>query len=190
MIVVLLILWSQNLTYSPFHRLQHDLWRLDDLSTLSSCLFLASSTVWKSKRMEIQLNFGLFQRMNMTIIYNMKSKSYLFRIPPTPAWSLDGRPLHVVLLPLLGLLHGLEVQKNRNTVKIWLISFQCVNMTIVVIWSQNHTYSGFHRLQNDLWMDDVFTLSSCLFLASYLFLASSTVWKSKRIEIQSKFGLF
>jgi len=66
-----------------------------------------------------------------SITYIMKSKSYLFRILSTPAWSLEvGRPLHVVLLPLLGLQHGLEVEKNRNGFKIWLILFQCVNMTI------------------------------------------------------------
>jgi hypothetical protein len=51
---------------SGFHRLQPDL-RMDDLVTTLHSLYLASSTVWKSKRIEIQLKFGLFQWANMTI---------------------------------------------------------------------------------------------------------------------------
>ncbi len=57
-----------------------------------------------------------------SITYIINSKSFLFRILSTPAWSLEvGRPFHHLVQPLDCLQHGLKVQKNRNTVKIWLI---------------------------------------------------------------------
>ncbi len=59
------------------------------------------------------------------------------RIPSTLAWSLDERPCHHVVQLLHWLLDGVEVQKNGNTVKIGLISFQWVNRTIVVLLSYN-----------------------------------------------------
>ncbi len=94
-------------------------------------IWLASSMVWKSKRIEISQNLAYFSGLIWRIsyfasyydeFYNMKSKYYLFRILSTLAWCLDGRPCYHLVQPLLGLQHGLEVQKNWNPVKIWLIS--------------------------------------------------------------------
>ncbi len=102
------------------------------------------------------------------------------RIPSTLAWCLDGRFCHRLVQPLHWLLDGVEVQKNRNPVKIWLISMgEYDNCSITYNMKSNFTFvSGFHRLQPDVWMDDLVTTLSSLYFAS------------RRIEIQSKFGLF
>ncbi len=55
-------------------------------------------------------------------IIQYEVKFYLpVRIPPTLAWCLEIGWFQHVVQPLHWLQHGLEVQKNRNRVKIWLL---------------------------------------------------------------------
>jgi len=171
-IVVLLILWSQNLTYSGFFRLQHDLWRLDDLSTLSSCFFLASSTVWKSKRIEIQSKFGLFQ---FQFQYDDRSITYMkwnftfvsgFNRVQRDIWMDD---LVTTLASCLFLascffLASSTVWKSKRIeIQSKFGLFWQANMTnFIVVFTYNMKWnftfvSGFNRLQPDLWMDDLVT---------------------------------